>query len=149
METPRTFTDRIYLTDIVDIIWKVISEAETGAEIQLLWRKRYFPWRMKLTLYGGSILLSSKLFGESSWTSTVEMQFSDFNGSYAVRIDDIIQKFVIALGRPPYESPYWDDITWQKFSDSTNISRQQVQTYWSRYLEALEEMDNDEGETVK
>ena len=138
LETPRTFTDRIYLTDIVEKFWEAVSGNDGSASIKLLWRKRYFPWRIKIQLPEGSILLSSKLLGDSSWSSVIEMRFSDFEGNGSATIDKVLEAFVASLGRPPFESQYWDDKLWQKFAETNGITRQHVEAGWERFLEALE-----------
>jgi hypothetical protein len=138
LETPRTFTDRIYLTDIVENLWEEAFKINGGASIRLVWRKRYFPWRISIELLGGKILLSSKLLGDSSWTSVIEMQFTDFEGGGAEKIGSLMENFVAVLGRPPYESQYWDDGIWHKFTETSGITRQQVEGDWAKYISILE-----------
>jgi hypothetical protein len=141
LETPRNFTDRIYLTDIVETLWKVISGTDDGSSIKLLWRKRYFPWRISITLPEGSILLLAKLLGDSSWTSVIEMQFSDFEGNGTAKVEKVITEFVVLLGRPPYESQYWNDNVWSTFVNAYNISRNQVEGAWTKYVEILDNVE--------
>ncbi|UCH89841.1 MAG: hypothetical protein JSV49_04140 [Thermoplasmata archaeon] len=140
-ETPKTFTDRIYLTDVADTLRQVISSNCGDASIKILWRRSYFPWRIRIKLYGGTILLTGKVYGESSWASAITMQFKNLDGVLNTHLKTIIEQFVGTLGRLPYESPYWTDETWQKFSRAHKLSRNKVETDWSKYIEVLGNID--------
>jgi hypothetical protein len=140
LESPTTFKDRIYLTDIVDSFWQVFSEHYPDVSIGILWRKRYFPWRIQIERRGdGHLLMAGKLYGESTWTSAVELQFNDLNGGSGTDLDTLLERFVELLGRPPYESPYWDDDVWQKFTEETGIKRSKIEGEWAKYLGILED----------
>lgn len=149
-ETPKTFKDRVYLTDIVDTFRTVVFNGSNDADLKLLWRKGYFPWRIRVKLYGGSIVLTGKLFGESSWNSAVLMQFKNLDDVRNSQLKGMLEEFVTALNRPPYESPYWTDETWQNFTKTQKISRVSVEDGWAEYLSVLEEdEEKDEELSVK
>ena len=132
MESPRTFKDRIYLTDVVDSLWQVVSTGYPGMSVEILWRKRYFPWRIKIQRdCGGHILLEGRLIGDTTWASVVEMRFNGLEAGGGMRIDDVLEAFVQRLGRPPYETPYWTDEIWSRFLGQKQLARQTVEAAWA------------------
>jgi hypothetical protein len=133
-ETPKTFKDRIYLTDVADVLKQVILRSNEVSEIKLLWRKGYFPWRLRIKILGGSILLTGKLYGDSSWTSSVLMQFKNLEGAARPKIDRLLKEYVAELGRLPYDSPYWTDEVWKKFGRTQKLTRIKIEEAWAGYV---------------
>jgi hypothetical protein len=136
-ETPKTFTDRIYLTDVVETLWGVVEDAGLDAKIQILKRKGYFPWKIRIILFNGNIILSSRLYGDTTWSSAVSMQFNNFDDNHNDQIKIVLERFVEGLGRLPYESPYWTEDIWKEFSRVHNMKMYRVESAWAKYCGKL------------
>ena len=141
LETPRNFTDRIYLTDIADSLISVLQKNITDVNFKILWHRGYFPWRIKIRLLNGTILLTGKMYGDSTWTSAVTMLFKNLEPASNGEIKSVMKGFVEKLGRPPYESPYWTDDTWLSFTRTHKIARRRVEESWAEYISVLNKDD--------
>ena len=141
LETPRNFTDRIYLTDIVDTFFSVLNKRINDVNFKILWHRGYFPWRIRIRIPQGSILLTGKVYGESTWNSAVTMQFKNMDPASNGELTLALEGFVKKLGRPPYDSPYWTEETWQQFTKAHKTARRRVEESWAEYLSVLNTND--------
>ena len=129
-EKPGSFRDRIYLTDVVDALWRCAQPFAGGTALSLLSHKDYFITRADIAMPGVGVEIEGHRLGLSSWSSAFRVKLMGDEP----RVKGYLQKVLASLGRMPLNAPYWGQGEWDALQRQNSQDRASLVDDWKRAL---------------
>jgi hypothetical protein len=129
-EKPRSFRDRIYLTDVGEALWQAALGISPDARLSLLSHRNYMLTRATITAGSLSVHVEGYTVGRSSFTSAFRVSIVGEQGS----IGTFLGRVVGSLDRTPFTSPYWGDPEWGALEKEHLVTRESIRDGWRKAL---------------
>jgi hypothetical protein len=130
LEKPGSFRDRIYLTDVGDALWRTAMAMSPDAVLQLRSHKNYLMNKADVSMSGLWVQIEGHKLGLSSWSSAFRVRLVGDEP----RVIGYLEKFLKALGRMPFNSPYWGQNEWDIMQREHSVTRASLIGEWKRSL---------------
>ncbi len=129
-EKPRSFRDRLYLTDVGDALWQAARAPGGEPRFRLRSHKNYLLTGAEIEGGGIRAVIEGHKMGRSTWTAAFIVQVS--GSDQAVRA--FLEKVLGILGRVPVTSPYWTSGEWEAVRASHSVDREGMLRPWRAAL---------------
>jgi hypothetical protein len=129
-EKPRSFRDRLYLTDVGDALLAAARTPGNEPRFRLRSHKNYLLTGAVIEGGGVTVHIEGHKMGRSTWTAAFVVQVS--GSDQAVRI--FLEKVLGILGRVPVTSPYWTPVEWEAVRSAHSVDREAMLRPWKAAL---------------
>ena len=119
------------LTDVGEAFLKAARVKGRTSTIKLIWERDYFPWSIRIGFGELALRLNADVIGSSTWQSIVEIRAERMGRtSDNVSFEGIMKRFRHNLGRPPWESPYWEEGDLMVLYNKKGVTLKDVKMMW-------------------
>lgn len=119
------------LTDVGEALLKAMKVKGRRSSIKLVWERDYFPWAIQIDSGELSLKVNAEMIGTSTWQSIIVIsQERTGRTSDNVSFHGIMKRFKNNLGRPPWESPYWEEGDAMELYNKKGITLNDVKMMW-------------------
>lgn len=129
-EKPRSFRDRLYLTDVGAALLGAARTPGNEPRFRLRSHKNYLLTGAEIEGGGVKVVIEGYKMGRSTWTAAFVVNVS--GSDQAVRL--YLEKVLGLLGRVPVTSPYWTPVEWEAVHTAHNVTREGMLHPWRAAL---------------